>query len=367
MVVIYDPHDGIFSVAFRVSSTVVPLCFRRFEFWVFLSSHLAIVVLRETGNLPPQFKDQDGLWGMPWKVAGVLTGLLTFCIVFYTNLSFLRYGKLYNLTRELECTAHNFAAELRMRVPGQKPFQRLALRYLLSSHVLFLFFQTTAASPDPKRNLEELAHHSMLTKEEARYLLEYRGDPTLLLVYWALESAQKGLEAVGAGKDTHRFTKQTHKFRNLQCEIQDTVELMMPFQYFHITSLMLAINLFLWAYGMGCTESYISTVIFFFALLIFMGMKELSDAFSDPFGDDEVDFPVFQWLNETMQSTVALLETQFDFASECDREQLQLPVELFTIDNRRQDSARSDRSGSYVESVARSEGSEYQLLPTEDF
>eukprot|EP00746_Dinoflagellata_sp_MGD_P018556 gnl/MRDRNA2_/MRDRNA2_14302_c0_seq1.p1 gnl/MRDRNA2_/MRDRNA2_14302_c0~~gnl/MRDRNA2_/MRDRNA2_14302_c0_seq1.p1 ORF type:complete len:387 (-),score=38.97 gnl/MRDRNA2_/MRDRNA2_14302_c0_seq1:108-1268(-) len=385
MVVTYDPNEGIFSVAFRLSNTVVPLCYRRVEFWFFLTLHAVIVVLRETGNLPRQFEDQDGHYGMPWKIAAILTGLLTFCIVFYTNLSFLRYDELYTLTRLLEVLAQNYAAELRLRLPGQKPCQRLALRYLLSSHVLFLFFQTGKASTELKRNLEELAHHSLLTRDESKFLLEYRGDPAFLLLHWCLESSREGLLILEQGKDLHRFTGHAFRYRNTQCQIQDTIELMMPFQYFHITSLMLAINLILWAYGMGCTESYLSTIIFFFALLIFMGMKELSDAFSDPFGEDEVDFPVFQWLNETLQSTVALLESQYDFLAEIDREQPALPSELFVGESPiEEDMPRSQRSGSYVESQRsarsgsarsgsqrspsrqNSEGSDYQLLPTHD-
>merc|ERR1711953_717678 len=91
------------------------------------------------------------------------------------------------------------------------------------------------------------------------------------------------------------FSKLYH-VRECQAEIVALMELPMPFQYFHIMNLMLVLNLILWAYALGLVESYFAPVIFLFVQLMFQGLRELSVALSDPFGDDDTDFPLNEWL-----------------------------------------------------------------------
>jgi len=100
----------------------------------------------------------------------------------------------------------------------------------------------------------------------------------------------------------------------------DTLELPVPFQYFHLLCLMISINLILWAYGMGTTESYFAPVVFYFAALIFVGMMELASQLSNPFGDDEVDFPVDTWLTQFFSDQLALVQHQYPTASAVSKE-----------------------------------------------
>ena len=116
-------------------------------------------------------------------------------------------------------------------------------------------------------------------------------------------------------------------FRAIQMEISDILDLPIPFQYFHIMSLMLMVNCTLWSYGMGTYPSYISSVIFFCALLIFMGMRELAAALADPFGEDEVDFPINMWMNEAIRNVQQQLEYEFDLEEELAKEHSSL-IEL---------------------------------------
>merc|ERR1711874_945857 len=86
----------------------------------------------------------------------------------------------------------------------------------------------------------------------------------------------------------------------------------MPFQYFHIMNLMLALNLVLWAYSLGCQDSYFAPVIYAFVQMMFQGIRELSTALSDPFGDDEVDFPVNDWMMTLYAHVYGILEDPYD-------------------------------------------------------
>merc|ERR1719401_3329686 len=99
--------------------------------------------------------------------------------------------------------------------------------------------------------------------------------------------------------------------RDQQQQIRDTLKLPMPFQYFHLLNMMVVVNLLLWAYGMGITRSYFTPVGFFFSELIFCGMMELAGQMSDPFGKDEVDFPLHHWLAASLWDAAVVLEYEY--------------------------------------------------------
>merc|ERR1711924_170763 len=49
-----------------------------------------------------------------------------------------------------------------------------------------------------------------------------------------------------------------------------------------------------------------------FVQLMFQGIRELSTALSDPFGEDEVDFPVTEWMIAVYARMYGVLEDPFD-------------------------------------------------------
>merc|ERR1739845_187245 len=81
----------------------------------------------------------------------------------------------------------------------------------------------------------------------------------------------------------------------------------MPFQYFHIMNLMLFLNLFLWAYSLGCQDSLFAPIIYMFVQMMFQGLRELSTALSDPYGTDEVDFDLNDWIMPVYTQMYAML------------------------------------------------------------
>merc|ERR1719195_1910122 len=82
----------------------------------------------------------------------------------------------------------------------------------------------------------------------------------------------------------------------------------MPYQYFHMLNLLVTLNLAVWAYGLGVTDSLLAPLSFFMSALIFMGFMDLANQLVDPFGDDDPDFPVHHWATELLQNLVVLLD-----------------------------------------------------------
>merc|ERR1712224_474590 len=132
---------------------------------------------------------------------------------------------------------------------------------------------------------------------------------------------------------------------NCQSQIHETLDLPMPFQYFHIMNLMLMLNLLLWAYSLGCQDSWFAPVIYMFVQLMFQGLRELSTALSDPYGSDEVDFQINDWIvplytrmNAALGSYIEVDEVEIDHASH-----LMGPQEATTYMNMYIDKVMADR------------------------
>merc|ERR1740138_976866 len=86
--------------------------------------------------------------------------------------------------------------------------------------------------------------------------------------------------------------------RRCQDDVVEMLELPMLWQYFHIMNLMMMLNLILWAYAFALEPSHFASPIFVFVAAIFMGIRELSVALADPYGDDAADFPINDWMNQ---------------------------------------------------------------------
>merc|ERR1711904_360635 len=106
----------------------------------------------------------------------------------------------------------------------------------------------------------------------------------------------------------HAFYTTLYRIWNCQSQIHETLDLPMPFQYFHIMNLMLFLNLFLWAYSLGCQDSLFAPIIYMFVQMMFQGLRELSTALSDPYGTDEVDFALNDWIAPLYVQIYAAIE-----------------------------------------------------------
>eukprot|EP00444_Apocalathium_aciculiferum_P063877 CAMPEP_0183585472 /NCGR_PEP_ID=MMETSP0371-20130417/155382_1 /TAXON_ID=268820 /ORGANISM="Peridinium aciculiferum, Strain PAER-2" /LENGTH=136 /DNA_ID=CAMNT_0025796449 /DNA_START=27 /DNA_END=434 /DNA_ORIENTATION=+ len=62
---------------------------------------------------------------------------------------------------------------------------------------------------------------------------------------------------------------------------------------------------------MGLVQSLFSPVIYFCSSFIFIGMMMLSSELCDPFGTDEVDFPVDTWMSECIDMVSHLVDCEW--------------------------------------------------------
>jgi len=303
MPLLYDSGSSYLDTCLRCSNTVVPSVLKRFEFWLLFAFHLMVNFAYRHGWLHGA-DDKRTMLFIEWNEMKVIGAITTFFEVFYTNQCFSRYLKLHTLTRTLLGTLYDYAFELRLHLIKDNPNHlRLACRCFLASILLFFYEMNSQVSESEWRELKRLG---LLRDDEKQFLLSMdKHQRSHVMMQWSAEATKDTKMPANVMKSS---VDKLLKARLLQQQVVDTINMPIPFQYFHLLRLMVVMNLLMWSYGMGITDSIFSPCVYFLAAFIFMGMMELAAQLSDPFGDDEVDFPVSDWLAEFLHNMAVICE-----------------------------------------------------------
>mmetsp|Transcript_18164 Transcript_18164/g.38839 ORF Transcript_18164/g.38839 Transcript_18164/m.38839 type:complete len:381 (+) Transcript_18164:239-1381(+) len=307
----YDASASYLVTALQFSHTVVPSVVQRPTFWLFFLLHLAVFSAFQMGYLQSALEDHS-MWFIDWKIISVITSMTTFFEVFYTNNVFSRYVRLYTWTRQIIGALPNFAFDMRIHAGDtNQPMVRLACRYFIASTFLF-FYSLNGEISEPEWT--NLTRNKLIFPEEVEVLSKFeKQHVSAIVLHWAGRVVRETVLQVKAPNNIIKgLIDRLVRARENEQVIQDTLRLPMPFQYFHLLNMMVVVNLLLWAYGMGVTHSIFAPVGFFFAELIFCGMMELAGQMSDPFGYDEVDFPLHHWLANALWDASVILEYDYD-------------------------------------------------------
>jgi len=310
----YDTGKGIVATAFQLRSSIIPQVLKKSEFYILLGMNLSITYMRRTGVF---HAEQDHI-ELSMKLTQVTGALMTFFVVFYNGNIFTRYLRLYELTKGM-CENCLYIVSILSKEIKDRDMVRKMTRLLLAS--CFMFFFSCAKGTMSHEHLdaivtnaewEQLKNIGLLEAREVEHLklhcsrLKHDAVPAFVLVHWSMKLYRTQVSRI-PDLDKYYFS-----VRKCQEDVVEMMELPMPFQYFHIMNLMLMLNLMLWGYALALQESYFAPVIFLFVQLMFQGLREMSIALSDPFGDDDTDFPLNEWLTGLYLRLHDIVEHDFD-------------------------------------------------------
>lgn len=91
-------------------------------------------------------------------------------------------------------------------------------------------------------------------------------------------------------------------------EITYLMALPIPFPYFHVLNFIMVMNFLILAFAFATFKTYYAVVPFGFATLIYMGLREVSTALADPFGVDQFDFPIADFMDYAFDHSISILE-----------------------------------------------------------
>lgn len=297
-------------------------------------------------------------WGLDWDFVRVVTAMTTFFEVFYSNTCYSRYTALYKSTRHMLQDASHYAYMLRAFL-GEKAtaHARLAVRYMMAG-VMLHFYDLKDKSGEFE--LRELGRLGLVNHTEMQALLSHeKPNRPVMMLQWSLMVCLEGCSKADEKNVGVHFCNLLIKVRTQQQDVADTLKLQVPFQYFHLLSIMICMNLCMWAYSMALTDSWFAPVVYVFCSLIFIGMMDLASQLSDPFGDDVVDFNVDSWVSDTFKLVVELTENQYPGGPSglqlCLQSEVPLPRGVQEVSVLKK-SASQEEQGTADSSVARAAG-----------
>eukprot|EP00928_Gymnodinium_smaydae_P018820 TRINITY_DN17173_c0_g2_i1.p1 TRINITY_DN17173_c0_g2~~TRINITY_DN17173_c0_g2_i1.p1 ORF type:complete len:781 (+),score=198.68 TRINITY_DN17173_c0_g2_i1:160-2502(+) len=313
MTVYYDVRAGVTGSATRFKDTVFSLVVKGIEFWVFLIFHGALVALVRYGVV------DIASVGVPVESASLVQFFVTFLTTFYNKHCYQRYLQLYERCTDIIDAVLLIVFELSVSMNAEqlRAHRTLATKYVLAT--VYILFMGLTGGEMSQREWRELVHKGLLTRVETETLARYPGKKvTLVLMNWTMQVVGDALdidEVFWTRPNQQRIAHVHNRINNhileliRNCEmVGNIIALPIPFPYYHLMNLVLVLNFLLVAFVLSMFGTFGTIPMYGVVVSIFLGLREVANQLSDPFGKDSVDFPVQDFLNYVMSQAICLLE-----------------------------------------------------------
>eukprot|EP00947_MAST-08B_sp_MAST-8B-sp1_P003376 g3376.t1 len=296
MPVVYDAKSPV-KTTLRWHNTILRTVLTSAEFWVFIliSFVLSIIEMMSGGeDTVPNFSVEN---------VSIPSNLLVFLLVFFNGSCFNRFLVQYNCAKQLCGQLQEMAMMLRVHFLGMDKVRAVAvLRYMHAAHHLMYYKMLGIVYWD------YLQQEKMLTGEEVEALKKNAGDTWILVASWGLKLVREGQDhKLIAVQHYTQFETLVFKFLDTGSMILDTVAMPIPFPYFQFLQFFLYSFCFIIAYSSHDEDFPFSLITTFFNCLMLLGLRTVGSLFLDPWGTDETDLDVTEFLHQALTNGKAYL------------------------------------------------------------
>eukprot|EP00288_Rhodomonas_lens_P014600 CAMPEP_0177707190 /NCGR_PEP_ID=MMETSP0484_2-20121128/9619_1 /TAXON_ID=354590 /ORGANISM="Rhodomonas lens, Strain RHODO" /LENGTH=575 /DNA_ID=CAMNT_0019218687 /DNA_START=142 /DNA_END=1869 /DNA_ORIENTATION=- len=341
----YDANSTLKNMG-TLTGTAFELVFVKPMYWWLVIFHYLLYFLKrfhkceEEWKIPNCTPTAEFFAKYPMTIGDIsmLSSLVTFFVVFYNGSCFTKYNVMYNNVIAIQGKIHNVGLYLRAYYTKSSTRWNV-IRYLLASHFLFYYslrrrykdWGSSQYSEDPGTEAEfcnsVLLKKGVLIQPEYDTLLRYKGSKHKLLYSWSVIAMKRIMQAAPPKGEKgnpmlNTEFEQTALMTNLKKEIigmrqsigtiDNSMLFPIPFQYYHIVNVTLVVFLHLLAYGFlfmaDKLGSVFSLVAYPLVAFVLMGLLEVANAMSDPFGSDACDFSQDAIVNGLYGETKKLCE-----------------------------------------------------------
>ena len=301
---------------------------------------------------PKEYWEKSNMM-IPWQATGTLTPLMVFALVFFLSECYSRFMTFFYACELMETAIQDMTVLMLVHAKGHE--QRWdAVRYLTAAAITtFARARANRVWDEPKKDLdeaswkrlrspertwhaagvpdtipgwprsvgdEELAHTekmhelgtsaappepqrptscpALLKVHEVDALRCYPDSMVgLVLVTWCVQTL-KELERNGelTGPAFGQAQGSALKLQSASCKICNLLNLPIPLPYFHTLVVLQNVCFAIMSWSLLSFVSFLTPIVLFFAVLCMVGLREVAVALSNPFGKDDVDFPIDKWI-----------------------------------------------------------------------
>lgn len=330
MTVHYDPQEMQISFLLRFKGTIFPLVFSDPMFWFLIIVHL--ILLKWDGDLLAE--GGEGLPPLDWNASTVAMGLLTFFLVFYGNHCYSRYFELFGHCVAIGKCVMIWAHLVQFNFPHCSAAVRWNMMRLILGGMHLHYADCRREEDHEGRELQGVSKEeframrrsNLFTRSEITTLDKYRGYKSIQAVTWSLQEVRiailKGWPEKESGPLKSKLTTMPQltifsHFERVAEELitnfsqtQEILNQPVPFPYFHVLKLLLLVALLILSYAMIellYANVFLSLTCYTVACIIMIGLEQIAIGMSDPFGLDEVDFELDNFLQVAYDNAIAKL------------------------------------------------------------
>jgi len=310
---LYDAEISIFATIFAWKGTVLPMVLTKPLFWFQIILHVSFYVLEM--HVYPAFDTVD-LEPLTWSTLTIPSSLVVFFIVFYSSQCYTRFFDLYKACVGMGGETMCWVALIKLHLTDDPAVRWNCVRFLLAAqHWVMYTLRPGGKVTDEEWDIIQERH--LLSYEECVKVRGYQGFAPLLLITWSLNEVK---QEMATDSEVHfqtslvwdEFTEIAFKLRGHLSSLLNVMKQPVPWPYFHLLNLMVLLVLTLVAYGLvGLGHVALTTTVHAVICTIFIGLKNLSVALSDPFGDDTTDFQVEVFLGGSYKNALAHLKDEY--------------------------------------------------------
>ena len=323
MVRYYNPHESALRSLFRWRFTLTSSVFQMGEFWLYMICALVVMVLmdRQVVDLPTGVVNLD-----VWKLLGPQLSVTIFAVVFYNNQCYARYMSLYSTCVDIDVSMKNLVSELLVDFGHDPDLQaniRQACKYGLAA-IFYFYLSMEDTSPGMRVTWSVIKDKGLLTETEIKRVSDFPGTVFMLLLHWASVAVKDAIRQL-RGKQGHYTPPELAAMSSRLYSLVDRIgvscltvrsiqNMPVPFSYFHLLNILISLTVL--ATGIGslilveqhdspsyCLAFFPYSVVTF----VLLALRQLSGELADPFGEDDLDFPIADFMRHIYDNVVAML------------------------------------------------------------
>jgi len=342
---------------FLVKGTFWPMVFQRHELYLYPLVHIGLVVWahqyrHEHKNDPGYDPEKDHFYEqtytIPWASLSLLSPLMIFVLVFFLSNCYARFTTFAGLCSNILCALQEVTLQSICHIENEQ--DRWDIVRYMTAGALIIYFRVTHVADGKSaavsahewerllsdeqaylgldddrwdelmgwgasRKVEEaqtaLLHRelkiartiperkasvpALLTVREVDELRKYPGSKmTFVCISWAMQVAKKTGRFPGPAFNALQAS--CFQLSNANANLTMTLGLPVPLPYFHTLNFLQNVNYSIYCFALLDFESNLTPIVLFVVILITIGMQDVAACLSNPFGHDDVDFPIHKWI-----------------------------------------------------------------------
>ena len=286
------------------------------------------VLIFISSSVCKEYYEEECGYAMPKvdiKEIALLGSVTVFFLAFYSNSCYTRFKQQYTTLKSIEGQMRTICILMRYKfhpqhegmAPEKEDIARYKmmelLRYLGAAYYL-LCAKLHIGEDRGEVNLEmAYSDAGVVTEEEMTILRQHQPSMQWFkCICWAFHVVQEAMEEDLCAKDDGRtIENEILTMRERMGAVASEAQMMVPLAYFHLINALTisTVLIFSYASSVAATDWRIFIVIWVAVSIGILGMREVAVQLAEPFGADDTDLPVVEYVVTTMRFLTKFLKT----------------------------------------------------------